>query len=175
MAARLTVFCEVEPPPLEPQDLRRMLDEVDDMYAFAEAFGVEDEAAVDAALDAVSIEGGGDSFVVQYRAEELRPIEVEVVRGEEEVSVATAEAHQSVDTSHEEGSSKVFGHLRRTVAIVDFALGFLQLEDMGIVLADALAERLARDCGGIIRDQNDDWWRMDEDGQPVLMVGPDKR
>ena len=56
-----------------------------------------------------------------------------------------------------------------TVAVVDLCMKALHEKDMGIVLASRIAETFASAGNGLICDQNDEWWTV-EDGVPVLVL-----
>jgi hypothetical protein len=45
---------------------------------------------------------------------------------------------------------------------------------MGVVLACLVAEFLAGVADGVVLDENDAWWAV-EDGQPVQLAGPTRQ
>jgi hypothetical protein len=65
-------------------------------------------------------------------------------------------------------------HLGQTVEVVGLQLGWPQLEEMGIVLASQVAEYLGHTGNGLIKDQNDDWWKV-ADRVPVLVAESKRR
>jgi hypothetical protein len=146
-----------------------------DFYTIAEGFGIEDESVVDAALRALEIDGDDGSFELRYRDASARPIQLQIVTEPELVREICKEAEERCDPEYETGRREVLAHLERVTEIAQFELGFSQLEDMGVVIAGQLVEWFARTGEGLVRDQNDDWWRMDDDGIPRVLVGPAKR
>lgn len=175
MPARLHVYCAERIAGVTRDELMTAIGDVVDFYTIAEGFGIEDEAVVDAALQALEIDGDNGFFELRYRDVSARAIQVEVFDDPELVRETCKEAEERIDEAYAAGAKRVREHLTRVVEIASFELGFSQLEDMGIVIAGQLAEHLAKAGSGLICDQNDDWWRLDDDAIPRVLVGPAKR
>lgn len=175
MPARLEAFCTASVSHVTSADLMKAIGDVEDFYTIAEGFGIEDESVVDAALRALEIDGGEGNFELRYRDGSGRPIQLEILTEPELVREVCKEADERIDPAYADGRERVLAHLERVTEIAEFELGFSQLEDMGVVIAGQLAEWLSRIGQGLVRDQNDDWWQLDADGIPRVLVGPAKR
>jgi hypothetical protein len=169
MSAWLTVYCAHSVDRVTADDLKTALNAAD-MHTIAEGFGVDDEAAVDEALAHLKVESAtepeGVRFRLHYAGAGKRPILVYLADGASAVEMLE-------ELSRVKGSSvqQVREALRQTVAVVSLSLGWMQLEDMGVVLAGQVAEAFASAGDGLIRDQNGDWWAVD-DGVPTLVFQP---
>jgi hypothetical protein len=168
MSARLTVYCTRSVDHVTAADLKAAIDEAD-VHTDAEVWGIEDEAVVDEALSHLIIEPvsqpEGARFRLRYAAGETRPILVHVS--------ARSSADEMLDELRDvraTGVERVRQVLNEAVQEVGLELGWQQLEDMGIVLASRLAETFASAGRGLTRDQNDEWWVV-EDGIPALVLG----
>jgi hypothetical protein len=175
MPARLEVFCSLAVSQVTRADLTKALDDVEDLYTVAEGFGIEDESVVDAARDTLEIDGADGSFELRYGDGSRRPIQLEVLTDPARIRAIADEAIGELDPEYPDGAKQVSAHLPNVTEIAVFELGFSQLEDMGVVIAGQLAEWLARKGSGLIRDQHDDWWRLDDAGIPQVLIGPQKR
>jgi hypothetical protein len=177
MAAWLTVYCTRSVSHVGAGDLLKSLDVID-FYTVAEGFGIEDEAAVEQALAQLRVEPvsepEGARFCLRYRPTTFRPVLVHLWAEPGKVQEACDETLEQIHGRKGRGISRVRSHLARIVEVVAVELSWGQTEDMGVVLGGQVAEFFAPAGGGLIRDQNDDWWAV-RDGVPVVLVGPKRR
>jgi len=149
-----------------------------DFHTVAEGFGIEDEEVVDQALGQLQIEPvsetGGVKFRLRYRSAEFRPVLIHLWDDAEILQEEREEALEQLEEVKGKAVKRVRSHLDRVVEVAALELGWSQVEDMGIVLASQVAEYLAMIGDGLIRDQNDDWWAV-EDHVPVLLIGSERR
>jgi hypothetical protein len=168
MPARITVYCTRSVDHVTAADLKAAVDEAD-VYTDAEVWDIEAEAVVDEALSRLVIERvsepAGARFRLRYAAGETRPVLVHVSDRS-----SAGEMLDEICEVRAKGVERVRQVLSDTVQEVGLELGWQQLEDMGIVLASRVAETFASVGRGLIRDQNDEWWAV-EDGVPTLMFG----
>jgi hypothetical protein len=144
-----------------------------DLYMAAEAAGIDDDAAVDAALSHLSVlpvdAKLGVQFDVRYGDGDQRPVQIHVWAEPARVRIEQSEAESSLEGVPAAASAAVRSRLRETVEVIGIELGWGQLEDMGIVLAGQVAELFAATGDGLIRDSNDDWWEM-RNGVPHALL-----
>jgi len=164
MAYWLTVYCRKPVSSLSPAQLLAGIRDQDpaapagvDYWTVAEDFGIEDEAVVDAALDVLHVRPEGatglDGLEVGYRSEaEARPIVVHCWSDPERVAEEIREAEENRSPP-----PRVRERLRASTEVVGLELGFSQLEDMGIVIANELARWLAQKGDGVVADDDDGW------------------
>ena len=60
------------------------------------------------------------------------------------------------------GVQRIRTHLAQVREIVDFELGYEQLQDMGLVFSLACAHYIATRGSGYLKDQDDRWWEVQE-------------
>ncbi len=168
MAASLTVYCVLPVDSVTASDLTAPLGEAD-LYTVAEGFDIDDEAVVDEALARLKVEpfaGSDDArFRLSYAGDDKRPVFTHIWDETSRVQTERDEALEDVD------DATVTKAVQRAVAVVGIELGWTQLEDIGVVLAGQIAEAFASAGSGVIRDQNDDWWAV-QDGVPTLIFRP---
>jgi hypothetical protein len=142
MSAHLTVYCRTAVGTISPAALLAAI-KAADLYTIAEGFGIDDEDFVDAAEAMLRVDR--DPGLRQV-AIEARPV------------VDMAELAEPARESLEAGDAlnQVLAHLAATVEVFDIELGWQQLDDMGIVVANQASEYLASIGDGLIRDQNRD-------------------
>ncbi|HVL12226.1 MAG TPA: hypothetical protein VM529_06660 [Gemmata sp.] len=178
MAAWLTVYCSTTVAHITPSDLLSLLRGLDDPWTLAEGFGIEDEAEVDRALVRLQIEPvpepEGVKYVLRYRTRKLRPVYFHLWAKPGRVQAEREEALEQFEGARERNAGRVRKHMEKVIEVVALELGWNQLEDMGVVLAGQIAEFVATEGDGLIRDQNDDWWAM-KNRVPVLLVGKRNR
>lgn len=179
MAEWLSVFCARSVCGITDKDIHAALDHFDvDMHLIAEGFGIEDDELVDEALSLLRIQpakGRPDAkFEVHYRPPGSRPIFVHLISKPRLVRERVQESLQRLEKPRSRGAKRVRAHLAAVLEVVDLELGATHFNDMGIVLAGQIAEYLATEGAGLIVDQNNDWWAV-EDRVPVLLVGPPLR
>jgi hypothetical protein len=146
-----------------------------DWYILAESFGIEDEAAVERAADALRVVPAagklGEWLEVRYRPAKYRPLIVyrwtDPARVREELSEAATEY---LDGRRGRGATQVRAALAGVTEVAAVELGGGQTEDMGLVIAGQIAEYLAGISGGLIRDTGDEWWGVRR-GVPGLILG----
>ena len=177
MAAWLTVYCARSLQHLTHGEISAGIDDVD-WHTVAEGFGIEDEAVVDQAISGLRIGPAsndlGKRFFIRYRAPKFRSVRVYLWTDPPRVQEERQEAREFLEDRRGKGVKQVRSHLDRVVEVAALELNWHQTEDMGIVLAVLVAEYLAAVGDGLIRDQNDEWWAVDERG-PVQLVGPKRR
>lgn len=170
MAWWLTVYCQKSVAELQPQQLDDGLRDRDpaapagvDYYMLAEERDLDDDAADDALerLEVVRVSPGPLDVEIRYREGDARPIVVHLWHEPERVA---EELEEAVETR--EAPEAVMTQLRGCREIVGIELGFGQLEDMGIVIAFELARYLAQKGDGVIVDDEDQWYTVD-DGELV--------
>jgi hypothetical protein len=168
MSARLIVYCTRSVDHVTAADLKAAIGGAD-VHTDAEIWGIEDEAIVHEALSHLIIEPvsvpEGARFRLRYGAGETRPVLVHVSDRS-----SADELLDQLRGASANGLERVRQVLGETVREVDIELGWQQLEDMGIVLASRVAETFATAGRGLIRDQNNEWWAV-EDGIPALVLG----
>ena len=179
MAAWLTVYCSRAVSHLTADDILAGIDNAQiDFHTIAEGFGIEDEKVVDQALARLRIEAvsepEGVKFRLRYRPPTFRPILIHVWDEPGRVQTEREEGLEQLEEVKGKAVKRVRSHLDQVAEVVALELGWSQLEDMGIVLAGQVAEYLATIGDGLIRDQNEDWWAV-EDHVPVLLIGPKRR
>lgn len=176
MAAWFTVYCTRSVRQVKPEDLvAHLRGPKIDWYTLAETFGIEDDAAVERAADALRVELAagalGEWFEVRYRPARFRPLIVylwsEAVRVEQELAEAREEY---LDGRTGRGAGQVRTALSGVTEVAAVELGGGHLGDMGLVIAGQVAEYLAGVGAGLIRDTGDEWWAIRR-GIPKLLFG----
>lgn len=161
MAAWLTVYCARSVASITAGDLLSLLKDLDDPWTLAETYGLDDDEAVDRALANLRIEPvtkpKGVKFSVYYKPGKSRPIQVHVWTGAR-LAEELEEAKELLATVRGPQVRRIRSRVAKSVEVVALELGIGQLEDPGIMLAGQMAEFLAAESDGVIRDQNDDWW-----------------
>lgn len=168
----LTVYCKKSVADLQPQQLDDGLRDRDpaapagvDYDMLAEERDI-DEDAVDEALErleVVRVSPGPLDVEIRYRKDaDARPIVVHLWHEPERVAEELDEAAEN-----REPPEDVIGRLAGCCEVVGVELGFGQLEDMGIVIAFELARYLAQKGDGVLVDDDDQWYAV-EDG---VLVG----
>jgi hypothetical protein len=175
MAAWLTAYCTKPVGGVTADDLLADLDRLD-LWTLAEVYGIEDEEeAVDAALAHLRIEPvtgrAGVKFALRYKPRNLRPIFVHHWTARSRVRAECAEALEQFEGAKGRDATRVRERLAKCTEVVAVELGLRQLEDMGLVLAAPVAQYFAARGGGVIRDQNGDWWAMSRNRTFGLLVG----
>jgi hypothetical protein len=121
---------------------------------------------VDEALARLKIEpfAGSDDvrFRLSYAGEDKRPVFIHIWDEPSRIQTERDEALEDIN------DPTVTRAVQRAVTVVGIELGWTQLEGMGIVFAGQVAEAFASAGLGVIRDQNDEWWAV-EDGVPTLI------
>jgi hypothetical protein len=179
MAAWLTVYCARSVAHVTAEDLIAVICDLEDPYTLAECYGIEDEEeAVDRAMKHLRIEPvagpQGGKISVRYKPPDARPVLLHVWSRPKRVQTERDEALEQFEDVSGRNVARVRKHLADCVEVAALELGWTQLEDMGIVFASVIAEFLAVEGNGLIRDQNEDWWAV-KNGAPVLLVGPRRR
>src|SRR5262249_34474041 len=127
-----------------------------DWHTAAEAYGVDDDEAVDQALASLKLEAadgaGGLRFQLTYGPPGHRPILIQTHTDVEVLGEERDEAEELLDDANGDSVDRVRAHLDSVVAVVVVELGWSQLEDMGVVFAGMVAEYLSSVGGGLIRD-----------------------
>jgi hypothetical protein len=130
-----------------------------------EALRLEDDDAVPAAPTRLRIERDDGTGGVWCRIHDPgswpRPLEVHVWMAEAEIDEMREEELERLEETGG-GTGRIRSHLGRTVAVAAVQLGWSQMEDMGAVLARAIAEHLAVLADGLIRDPRDEWWAIEK-------------
>jgi hypothetical protein len=146
-----------------------------DWYTLAETFGIEDEAVVEKAVEALRVEPAtgrlGEWLEVRYRSTRYRPLIVYLWDNADRVQEELAEAREEY-LSGRRGRvvTRINGFLPTVVEVAAVELGLGQLENMGLVIAGQIAEYLAGLGSGLIRDTDDEWWEVRR-GVPRLLLG----
>ncbi len=164
MSAWLSVYCRRSVTDIRRIDLLKAL-ELADPYLAAEAYGIEDEAVVDTALAQLRLEPtSADEFRIfelHYRPAPSRPVVIDRKASPSEVQMLVQEElSESLAAAEGLGAERIRGHLAGVQEIVDFELGFQQLEDMGMVFCVQLARWIAELGEGYVKDQNGIWWEV---------------
>ena len=174
MASWFTVYCTRPVRRVATADLAAALRAVD-FHTIAEGFGIEDEVAVERAVDALRIEPAtgklGEWFTVRYRPAKDRPLVVHLWTEAARVQQELAEARDEYLADRNGGEvGQISAILSGVVEVAAVGLGLGQLEDMGLVIAGQIAEYLADAGSGLIRDTDDEWWVLRQ-GVPRLLLG----
>lgn len=170
MAAWLKVFCTRPVRHVTDKDILTGFD-FTDPYTLAETYGIEDENLVDQALAWLRITqaaGASRCIGMWYLPPPSRPVLLHLGGDAQQIQQERDEALEGLEEVKGPGVAEVRRKLERTVDIAAFELAWGQTGSMGIVLAGQAAEYLARLGVGVIRDQNERWWRMEGD-DPVLL------
>lgn len=176
MAAWFTVYCTRSVRTVTPADLAAHLRGPKlDWYILAETFGIEDEAAVKRAADALRVEPAtgtlGEWFEVRYRPARFRPLVVYLWSDSGRVQQELAEAREEYLADRTgRGAGQVRAALSGVTEVAAVELGGGQLADMGLLIAGQVAEYLAGVGAGLIRDTGDEWWAV-RGGVPKLLLG----
>jgi hypothetical protein len=171
MAWWLTVYCKKPVSGLQPEQLDDGLWGRDfaapaggDYHLLAEARDIED-ADVDDALEQLEVVRVSDKPLdvqIRYKQEaDARPIVVHLWQEPERVAEEIEEA-----LDNREPPERVKSELSACREIVGIELGFGQLQDMGFVLAFELARYLAQKGDGVIVDDENAWYAV-EDGELI--------
>jgi hypothetical protein len=153
MSAHLTVYCRTAVGTISPAALLAAI-KAADLYTIAEGFGIDDEDFVDAAEAMLRVERLSESaFQLCYRDPGLRQVAIEA-RPVVDMAELAEPARESLEAG--DALNQVLAHLAATVEVFDIELGWQQLDDMGIVVANQASEYLASIGDGLIRDQNRD-------------------
>jgi hypothetical protein len=174
MASWFTVYCARSVSHVTAADLTAALGAVD-FYTVAEEFGIEDEAVVERALSQLRVEplaeGPEIPFAVRYRPSELRPLFVHLWTDAERVRRELAEAEEEYLAGRSgRAVRQVRTALAAVVQVAAVELGLGQFEDMGLIIAGQIAEYLAGEGAGLIREVADEWWAIRR-GAPRLLLG----
>jgi hypothetical protein len=162
VAAWLTVYCTRSVARITASDLVAALGAAD-LHMSAEAFGIDDESVVDDALAQLRIESIAGLADVRFRltyAADNRPVLIHLCDDPVE------ELEEALEEVQDE---RVRACVQQAVEVVMVELRPSQLEDMGIILAEQVAETFASAGRGLVRDENDDWWAV-EHGVLVLVL-----
>lgn len=167
MSAWLTIYCTR--PAINVTEAEILADiAAADVHTDAEIWGIEDEAVVDDALSHLTIERVDDvdgiRFHLRYAGPDQVPILIWIWDGS-----SAAEMLNEIRDARGAGASQVRDVLQHTVAVVGLAMKASHQEDMGIVLASRIAETFASAEYGLIRDQNDEWWAL-ENSVPLRIL-----
>ena len=162
MASWVTVYCTRSVASVTAGDLVSLLNDLD-LYTIAEGFGIEDEEeVVDHALAHLRIEpvskSEGVKFAIRYKPGKVRPIHLHLWNEPTRVQTEREEALELLKQVKGRPAAGMRRRVAQCVEIVALELGLTQLEDVGLVLAVQIAEFLAGEGAGLLRDQNDDWW-----------------
>jgi hypothetical protein len=166
MSAWLSVYCLESVVHITPSDLLEALD-LPDPYLEAEVYGIEDEAIVDASIALLRIEASTPdefrNFELYYGNESSRPIVIDRKAAVAVVQELIAE-EVAERLAHATGSGvqRIRAHLSQVCEIVDFELGYEQLQDMGLVFSLACARFVAETGHGFLKDQDGIWWEARE-------------
>ncbi len=136
-----------------------------DWYSLAESFGIEDEAEVERAVDALQVTSAvgvsGEWYQVRYKPSRFRPLLVYLWSDPARLKQELAETQENFLVGRKgRGVSQVREALANVVEVAAVELGLSQMEDMGLVLAGQVAEYLAGVGEGVIRDTGDEWWAV---------------
>jgi hypothetical protein len=167
MAWWLTVYCRTSVAELTTTQLHDGLCDRDeqapagvDYVTLAEEHEIS-EADVDEALEHLAVELVGPKPLdveIRYREDpEARPIVVHLWSDPSRVAEEIEEAREGREPP--EGAHAYLSACREVVGI---ELGFGQLRDMGLVLATELARYLAQKGDGVIVDDEDEWYALDD-------------
>lgn len=166
MPYRITIYCQQPVAPIDAAAVLKCLQDAD-LWLLAEAYEI-DEDLVEPALAHLKLDvgesNGSYSFEIIYREPDLRQIQVELWSEPQEVAEVLQEANESLEEKPEEVAAAIKQHLEQTREIVFIELGYLQLENMGIVLGNEVARWFAMHCRGIVEDGDGQWFTVDEDG-----------
>jgi hypothetical protein len=177
MAAWFTVYCARSTAAVSADDILASINAAD-VWTVAEGFGIEDDDAVEAACNVLQIEPISDQpglrFRLSYRPPEFRPVIVHVWDDAEQVQEELEEADELLEDASGAGLGRIRAHLGRVTEVVAVELGWSQMEDMGVVLANLVAEFLAGAADGLMVDPMDAWWAV-EGGVPVQLAGPTRQ
>ena len=168
MSEWLTVYCTRPVARLAAADLSAFL-RAADLDTAAEAFGLDDESVVDAAVALLEvIESPGDDasssaprLRVRYTDRPAADVVVHLWSDPVGVGTECAEALEELGEAHPDTarSAAVRAGLDRTVEVVGIELPWAA-EDMGFVLAVQCANHFARAGDGLLRDQDHEWWAV---------------
>lgn len=176
MAAWFTVYSPRSLRHVTPADVAAFLSGPKvDWFILAEAFGIEDDEAIEqavAALKVVPAPGDlGEWFEVRYRPAKARPLVVSLWTDPARVRDELAEVAESdLAGRRGRGVRQVRAALAGVAEVAAIELGGGHLADMGLVVAGQVAEYLAGVGGGVIRDPGDEWWAVRR-GMPKCLLG----
>lgn len=178
MAAWITVYCKRSLAGAIPVQIQRCVDEAD-WLTMAEAYGIEDDKTVIAALKHFRIESldrrRGEAYCIYYRADRpkgRRQIELERWAEPALVKQEVAAARAALRGKRSAGAKRIRKHLRGVIETVAFELGWDQLEGIAVVLAYEMARRLAYSGRGWIEDHEDQWWTLTRSGHYRQVLSP---
>lgn len=133
-----------------------------DFWTLAEDYEV-DEALVDSALANFRIETDASGFNLHYGNDGDRPVTVHYWIKPDRVAEEAQEVVEQLD-SNNAAADRIKKHLQAAQAVVGIEMGFSQFQDMGIVFAYEVARWFGRNRGGLIKDDDDNWSFIDNDG-----------
>ncbi len=138
-----------------------------DLSLAAEVYGITDEALVRAAEAHLRLElvacGATATFDLYYQPPASRPLSIHRCTALAEIQeLVDEEVNEWLADAAGPGADQVRAHLARVREVVSIELGFSQLKDMGIVIADEVARWIAMIGDGYIKDVDDVWLAIDE-------------
>jgi hypothetical protein len=168
MAAWILLYCKRSLSEVTPEQVRAGIDEAD-WWTLAEGYGIEDEAAVNAALKYLRIkelsrEAGKVRWRLFYRPARLRQIDIERWTDPSLVAEEVQEERPSLARMRKPAAKIIREHLAAVQETVGIEMGWDQLEGMPVVLAYEVARWLAHVGKGLIKDHDDHWWGLTRGG-----------
>ncbi len=176
MAAWFSVYCTHSVSEITADNILTALRD-SDMHMVAESFNIDDDEAIEAAVNGLQIELIADQsdvrFRVLYRPPEFRPIIVHVWSDPTRVKSELKEAAEQLELATGSGISYIKAHFEQVLEVVAVEFGWSQMRDLGVVFANQVAEYFARVANGVILDEGDCWWMMDG-VMPIQIASPDQ-
>jgi hypothetical protein len=162
MPARINVYCRCADFRIAPQ---AMLDEIKaaDLITLAEDLNLPEgeEAAVEAIWPHLRVVPVGSGVEVHWKPNG-RPIQIDVVHGEEVAAHIDELIEEELPSSDEQGAHRVQVHLRETQSIIYMEMGISDSNHLGATIGEVVAFFLAEIGDGLIWFYHRDWASPDD-------------
>jgi len=162
MPARIYVYCRRADVCLDPEAMLEAI-KIADLMTLAEDLNLPEgeEAAVRAIWPHLRVVRAGGMVEVYWKPDG-RPIQVEVVHGDQAATYIDALLVEELPPSDEPGAHRVRAHLRETQAIVFMQMGVADSHHLGATIGEVLAFFFAETAGGLVWFYHRDWASPDD-------------
>jgi hypothetical protein len=157
MPARINVYCRSGDVRLDPAAMLREL-EAADLMTLAEALDLPEgeEAAVAAIRPHLRVQRAGETVEVHWKPEG-RPIQIDVVHGDEAAGYCSALLEDELPPGDGDGARRVRTHLSRTRSIAFIQMAVADSTHLGATIGEVLAYFIAEVGDGLVWFYYSDW------------------
>jgi len=168
--ARINIYCRHADVVLDPQ---AMLHEIKlaDLMTLAEDLDLPEgeEAAVEAIWPHLRVELAGGTVEVYWKPEG-RPIQIDVVGGDEVRGYIAEMVEEQLPPAEHPGALRVLAHLAETRSIVFIQMGVADSHHLGATIGEVLAFAIAEAGDGLVLFYERDWASPDDRGENIWTI-----